>query len=338
MSEKIHILMVQAKGADETNPAAWVWADRQANSLLELGCVIETYGFSNRRSLLGLLNGALALRKKIYEFKADLVHVHFGAAQAVIAVMVSSKPVVISFCGSDLLGNYDSSGRKTWSGYLSGWLSQLAALGAQRCIAKTEELKQTLWFSTCKKKCVVIPNGVNLDLFVAMPRSEARALLGWSHEDPVVLFMDRKGAWVKNRNLANASYEEAKKNIPSLRFQVVETEPPERMPIFMNAADVLLITSRHEGSNNTVKEALACNLPVVSTPVGDIPQRLAGVHPSAVAPSDPKIVADALTKILRQKIRSNGRLCVAHLSLDNVAKRVWNSYLETLGLKDQLFD
>ena len=163
-----------------------------------------------------------------------------------------------------------------------------------------------------------------------MPRSEARALLGWSQDDPVVLFMDRKGAWVKNPTLAHLACQKAKQVFPQLRMHIVENESPERMPLFFNAADVLLITSRHEGSNNTVKEALSCNLPVVSSPVGDIPERLKDVYPSKIASHDPGALADALIQILQKKSRSNGREKIAHLTLERVAGRVLDVYRPVL--------
>lgn len=323
--------MVQGAEKGVANPTSWIWADRQAKSIMELGCIIETFAFENRRSLVGLLKGAIALRRKTINFRADLVHVHFAAAQAVMAVLFSPKPVVISFCGSDLLGNYKSSGQKSWSGNLSILLSQIAALGARRCIAKTDELKQALWFSSCQNNCEVIPNGVNLDQFHSIPIDAARAVLGWAHNDPVVLFMDRKGAWVKDPLLAIAAFEKAKKRVPQLRMKIIEKEPPDRMPFLLNAADVLLITSRHEGSNNTVKEALACNLPVVSCSVGDIPERLKNVTSSIIVSRDSDALAEALVNILRQRSRSNGREHIVNLSLDNVAQRILKVYKKSVG-------
>lgn len=326
MGETLKILMVKGLNPGSTQLSNWVWADRQGDSLRGLGCEIDTYGFANRRSFSGLLKGGLGLRKKIGDYAPDLVHVHFAAAQALVTVMFSPKPVVISFCGSDLLGNYDSTGRKTWSGYLSMVLSQMAALGANQCIAKTVELRKALWFSSCREKCEIIPNGVNLDHFRIIPRSDARAILGWLHDDPVVLFVNPKGAWVKNPTLARVVWELAKEHLPNLKMHFVENEPPDRMPLFFNAADVLLITSLHEGSNNTVKEALACNLPVVSSPVGDVSERIQYVQPSKIAPRDARALAQALVQVLLEKSRSNGRSKVSHLSLELVAKRILDVY------------
>ncbi|HEX2056704.1 MAG TPA: glycosyltransferase family 4 protein, partial [Nitrospiraceae bacterium] len=161
-------------GSDEPKP----WAKRQLQSLERLGIEIEPYLSRNRRSLKGLLASGLAMRARARAWHADFIHVHYGAAHALIAVLLSGKPVVISFNGSDILGNYDRAGNKTRSGLVSGILSQLAALGCRRCIAKSEELKNALWFSYCRNKCEVIPNGVDLDLFQPIPRHQARRVLG----------------------------------------------------------------------------------------------------------------------------------------------------------------
>jgi len=332
MDKKLRVLMVIGGSVNvpETLKYAGVWAWRQIDSLRSLGVEVDTYTFVNRRSIGGLLSGGLEMRRKAKELKSDLIHVHYGAAQALVAVLFCSPPVVLKFGGSDLLGNYDANGRKTWSGRLSVLLSRLAAFRAARNIAVSEELRKALKFPSSQRKCEVIPNGIDLNLFKPFSKKEARNALNWQHDDPVILFMNRKGAWVKNPSLAFAAYEKAKKRLPALRIQIVETESPERMPLFMNAADLLLITSRHEGSNNTVKEALACNLPVVATPAGDIPKRLAGVQPSAVVAPDPTIIADSIEEILQQGIRSNGREYVTQLSLENVAKRMLKVYRETL--------
>ncbi|GAB1723084.1 MAG: glycosyltransferase [Nitrospira sp. CR1.1] len=330
----MRVLMVIAPMPGTNLPT--VWAKRQIDSLNVLGVDVDTYVFHNRRSLSGLIKGGLALRRKAREFGADLVHIHFGAAQAVAGVLCAGKPVILSFCGSDLLGNYDEQGRRTWSGILSGILSRLGALGCRRAIAKSEELKHALSLALLRQKCAVIPNGVDLDVFQPVSQGEARARLGWNHEDPVVLFMDRKGAWVKDPELAHAAYQKARGTVPSLRMHVLEHEPAERMPLFFCAADALLLTSRHEGSNNTVKEALACNLPIVATACGDTPERLQGVTWSYICSREAQELGERLATIVTVRERSNGRQNIRDLAVDRVALRIKALYEEALvGRQDR---
>jgi len=95
----------------------------------------------------------------------------------------------------------------------------------------------------------------------------------------------------------------------------------------MNAADVLLLTSRTEGSPTVVQEAMACNLPVVSVDVGDVRERLAGVQGCKVLASrDPAALGAALGEILRFPRRSNGREHAAALGVEAIAARLADFY------------
>ena len=102
------------------------------------------------------------------------------------------------------------------------------------------------------------------------------------------------------------------------------------MPTLFNAADVLLLTSDREGSPNTVKEAMACNLPVVATDVGDVRSRLDGVANSHVAADDDRL-ADAVEAVLRRGQRSDGRDAIRPLSTERMAERIHGVYAEVLG-------
>ncbi|WP_422931548.1 glycosyltransferase [Singulisphaera sp. PoT] len=308
-----------------------MWASRQVESVSGTSDEVGTYYFRDRRRISGLLAGGRGLRREVKRFGADLVHVHYGAAQALIAVLFSPCPVIVSFCGSDLMGHYDERGSKTRGGRLSALLSQLAAIGARRCIAKTEELRRTLWLRRCRAKCEVIPNGVALERFQPVSQESARAALGWEPDRPTVVFVDRKGAWVKDPALAHAAFRSLQRHIPEADLKVIMGADPGMMPLILSAADALLLTSRHEGSSNLLKEALACNLPVVSTACGDAPERLDGVSRCHIVPRDPEAFGERLAEILRDRQRSDGRLHVADLSEEIIAERVRSVYRRALA-------
>jgi glycosyltransferase involved in cell wall biosynthesis len=114
---------------------------------------------------------------------------------------------------------------------------------------------------------------------------------------------------------------------------VAYKEPYERVPLYMNACDVIVVPSEYEGSPQVVKEAMACNLPVVSVDVGDVPDVLAGVEGCYVCHRDPTIIAEKVKLILEQPSRTNGREKTQRYELSSIAKRIIQVYEETLEMK-----
>jgi glycosyltransferase involved in cell wall biosynthesis len=103
------------------------------------------------------------------------------------------------------------------------------------------------------------------------------------------------------------------------------------MPIWMNAADALLFPSLSEGSPNVIKEAMAVELPIVSAPVGDVPQRLAGVPGTFIVDYDAEAMANALSSALRVGRAGQARVAVQELSMERVADQVLAVYRDALG-------
>jgi len=105
----------------------------------------------------------------------------------------------------------------------------------------------------------------------------------------------------------------------------------EKVPLYMNACDAMVLPSEREGSPQVVKEAMACNLPVVSVDVGDVPDVLAGVRNCYVSPRDPTSVAERLALILERCERTDGREKTRRYELSSTAKRIVKVYEEVVG-------
>jgi glycosyltransferase involved in cell wall biosynthesis len=101
---------------------------------------------------------------------------------------------------------------------------------------------------------------------------------------------------------------------------------PDAIPLYLNSADCLLITSDSEGSPYIVKEALSCDLPIVSVDVGDVSERIEGVTPSRIVRRDTEALAAAIVEMMSLGSRSNGHLAMRDLSEENVAERVRSIY------------
>lgn len=240
----------------------------------------------------------------------DLVHANFGLT-APHALAQPRLPVVVSLWGTDLFGRF-------------GWLSKGCARLADEVIVMSEKMAREV-----PRDCHVIPHGVDTDLFRPLSQRDARRDLGWDPERYQVLFSspDRE---VKNVDLARRVVDASRDRLEEpIELQTVSDVAHDRMPVYMNAADALLITSRWEGSPNVVKEALACNLPIVSTDVGDVSERLEVVDPSEVCRSETELV-EGLTDVLVRGERSNGRNVAREISLDRMAQNIHAVYVEAL--------
>jgi glycosyltransferase involved in cell wall biosynthesis len=105
------------------------------------------------------------------------------------------------------------------------------------------------------------------------------------------------------------------------------------VPTWINASDVVLLTSTHEGSPNAVKEALACNVPVVAVDVGDVRERLTSVNGCYVATVTAEDLAEKLQIVISAGIRVRGRATLAEISLDRIAERIRGIYAAVLDAR-----
>ncbi|WP_276302434.1 glycosyltransferase family 4 protein [Halorussus lipolyticus] len=237
----------------------------------------------------------------------DLVHANYGLT-APAALAQVRLPVVLSLWGTDLMGEY-------------GWLAKQCARYCDAVIVMSDEMARELGGS-----CYVIPHGIDMDRFAPRPKAEARAELGWDPDARHVLFPYPPNQEVKNHPRAERVVELARERVDDdVNLQVVYDVAHAEVPRYMNASDVLLLTSEREGSPNTVKEALSCNLPVISTDVGDVASRLDGVSAS-VASDDDDELAEALADVLADPRRSDGREAVRDISLQRMGERIEGVY------------
>ncbi len=266
---------------------------------------------------------AMALLPLTRRGKYRLVHSH-GGETAIAARCFWAAPVLGTYWGVDLLGPAVGGRATRLKFLLTSRLMRLQAPLMSATTTKTREMERVLP-KRARRRNWVIPDGIDDAQFVPADRLEARSALAWAPEDHVVITVSRRSP-EKRVWLAEEAAELAAREIPDLRWRLVTGVPPEDMPLYYNAADVLLHTAAAEGSPNAIKEALACNLPVVATEAGDIAEVLEGVEPSALCAADPQALAAALVCILRQGRRSNGRERIAPLRAAVATARTLECY------------
>jgi teichuronic acid biosynthesis glycosyltransferase TuaC len=309
-------------------PIGWsmIFIRNDIAAIEKLGVTGRSFYLLSRTSVPVLIKEAYRFRKEIQDFKPDLVHVHYGTVSAFFCVALTRLPLVVTYQGSDL---NPCTGMNTVRWGVGRLLSQLAALRADRIICVSRELKDRLWWN--RARAHVLPSGVDTTVFFPCPISEARTQLRWADNEKVVVSSAGTDPRRKRLDLVKAAVKAAESRCGAIRLIVLDgTTEHKELPTLLNAADCLLMTSDWEGSPNIVKEAMACNLPVVSVDVGDVKERLRDVEPSPIVSRDPEALGAALAAILRTRKRSNGHEVIRELSAPKVAERVLSIYDETL--------
>ncbi|HTB15126.1 MAG TPA: glycosyltransferase [Bryobacteraceae bacterium] len=312
--------------------SSMIFVRRQAQSVASEGVKVELFYLASRTSPRRLLAEFRRFRAELARLRPSVVHAQFGTVTALFAALASGAlPLVITYRGSDLNPaprSYPPLAKMRAA--LGRLFSQIAALRARRIVCVSRQLRERLWWK--RGAVTILPSGVDPALFCPRSRALARQHLGWSDREPVVLFNAGRDILVKRLDLAKAAVETARRQVPSLRFEILDgTVEPGLLPEMMNAADCLLLTSVSEGSPTVVQEALACDLPIVSVAVGDIAERLKGVRNSIVASPDPSTLGRELVRIVEPPRRSNGSRKVAEFSSRHIARRLLELYNELAG-------
>lgn len=241
----------------------------------------------------------------------DLVHANYGLVGP-LALAQPVRPVVLTLWGSEVMGYSSRLDR----------ITRFAARRSDAVIAPNEAVSQRL---DCDHE--IVPFGVDLELFRPIDRTEARRRLGWDQSKQFVLFPYDTNREVKDFERAQRIVSET---VVNAELKPVHGREYEEVPYLMNACDALLVTSKRESGPMVVREAAACNVPVVSTNVGFAADTLAGVKNSYVSDTDSELVA-ALEAVLRSAGRSDGRKRIEEHTTNRMATRLRAIYSDLLS-------
>ena len=188
-------------------------------------------------------------------------------------------------------------------------------------------------------KCPVheISTGVDLSLFKPCSKQEARKIVGLPIDQKIILFIGNPINPIKRHSLAQQAVSLISDEMPNIKLKVCHNVSPESMPNYFNAADILIITSAHEGASMTAIEALACNVPIVSVDVGHIRQYVESIDGCSVCADDrPETIASELKRVIKDKKRINGREVVKDMDEALIAKRVIDVYEQVLNCNQNM--
>jgi glycosyltransferase involved in cell wall biosynthesis len=300
--------------------------ERQVEFLRERSIEIDVFIFRGNKSPFQYLRAWIRIRKMFLFSKYDLIHANFG--QSALLAMPLIKPLVVSFHGSDLLGIKRKNGKNTFTGFiLQSWSKYVSKLAAKVTTVSHEmanNLPKTVEYC-------LLPCGVDLELFKPASSQQCREKLNLSGDKKLILFGGRPERLDKRLWLAKKCVSEISAQY-NAELVTMSSVPHEKVPEYINACNLVLLTSKQEGSPNIVKEALACNVPVVSVDVGDVRERITNIKGCFISESDsPAHIIKALVKGLTFNEEFKGR------EEDKVIDQLVEIYRDSIYSKKKIY-
>ena len=283
----------------------------QVESLKKIDIHIE-YFLIKGKGWTGYLKSLSKLKKKIKNKKFNLIHAHYGLS-GLLATLQRRIPVIITFHGSDININ------KNYK-----WSFIASRLSSKNIFVHKDQPKKLKVMLNEKD---IIPCGINLKIFQPKDKVALRKKLNWDQNKVYILFSSSFDKPVKNVNLAYKSTQNVKNS------ELIELKNYTKIELsnLMNAADLLLVTSFSETGPLIVKEAIACNCPVVSTDVGDVKEIIVKRKNSFVTSYNPKEIEAVIKKVIKlKKPVPKDELTLQEYDLNYAAQRIKVVYQECL--------
>lgn len=279
----------------------------QGEALVGLNVMVEYFTIQGK-GIAGYLGNYKRLLAKINEFNPDIIHAHYGLS-GLLANLQRKVPIITTYHGSDI------------NNFFIFPFSGLCMMLSAHNIFVSEKIRQK---SGQFHKHSVIPCGVDTERFAPIGKEVARKELSLNATKKYILFAGSFQDTVKNASLAL----DAIVSFPDMELLELKGYSREQVALLLNAVDVALMTSYTEGSPQFVKEAMACNCPIVSVPAGDVPEVTKNTDGCFISTYEPADVAEKLCMAFDFGKRTEGRKQILELRLDSesIAKRILEVY------------
>jgi len=307
----------------------------QVRSIRSAKIDVDVLFFDPRQNRANYASNLPRIIRAIGSRRYDIIHTHHTYTMILVDIAKrltrSTTPTVLTHHEPETL---DSEGRtRTWhpTSQLrhSKRLKRFAARRADFVIFVSRQLATTLAIDRPQD---VIPCGVDLGKFRPLDRMESRRRLGLPADRQMFFFPPHPKNRRKRFELDRQAYELVRAELPDVLIVTGGDIHADTMPLYYNAADVMVQTSYCEASPTVVKEALACELPVVSTDVGDTREMIEGVPHCWVCPEEPRELAKRILEANGHRAQgARDHLLRKGLGLEQVAQRVTQVYEQVLN-------
>lgn len=306
------------------------------NSLKESGHQIDMYYFEGSKGFFSIVKEFFRLKKIASEY--DLIHSQYGSLVGFVGSSLG-LPHIITIRGSDWHRYRGENYKEYIHSLFATWLTRRSVKKSKHAVVMSKRMAKEVSAFDRNINIHVIMDPIDISIFRKMDKSACRARLG---------FKDDRSKWilfntlsednpVKRIFLARAAVEFVREEYPDANLKIATGIKYDDMPVFINACDLVLCTSTHEGWPNSIKEALACNLPFVSTDVSDLEEISLTYKSCKVTSDDPKKIARAIIETLSNKEEENYGPLVKSFDMELSTQRYINLYRfsEKMLLKPQ---
>lgn len=273
------------------------------------------YFFIKGKGVKGYFLSLSSLKKKLNQKKYHLIHSHFGLS-GLLSNLQRKVPVITTFHGCDVNRPF------------LRLFSVGAILLSKHNIFVSSQIQKKVSILS-RSESSILPAGVDLNIFRALDKAQAKKDMGLDFQKVYVLFSGAFDTAVKNYSLARKALESVKH--PNCELIELKGYSRQEVNLLMNACELGLLTSFREGSPMFIKELMATNTPIVSTDVGDVRHIIGDCEGCFIAKNDPVEIAskiDLALKFSNEKERTAGRDRIIELGLDSesVAKKLIDIY------------
>jgi teichuronic acid biosynthesis glycosyltransferase TuaC len=317
------ILVITAIYPTPENPGFGSYVHSQVEFLRRTGLDVDVLVLKGRNRKLMYPKAIFQLRRRLQG--VSLVHAHYAYVGA-IARTQWQVPVVLTYHGDDAQGTVTANGTiSPVSRVVAAGCRNLARV-CDAVIVQSSRMAGLFRYGNVH----IIPHEVDFDTFCLTDLVEARRQLGLKLDTRYFLFAANPDIPVKRFALAKQAFEQVRSRHSNVELIVTSREPQPRLALYMNACDALIFPSYQEGSPCIIKQAMACNLPIVATDVGDVREVIGNTTGCTISEPTAEAFAAALCAIAAHPLRTNGREAVRRLSGPLVAERVIRLYEQVL--------
>ncbi len=316
----MRVLHIVSSLPSEKRPFDKPFVLSQIESLRKNGIEIDVMNLQAKDNTLNYFTGILKIWHRCNKTRYDLIHAHYSYC-GWSAVFQKKVPVVVSLMGNDLYGILNNKGGQTLIGFLNIISTKILIKLVDAVIVKSRPMQEMI----NANHVFVVPNGVDFEKFKPMDRKNKTNNFDSAKMRQVLFLGDPKNRR-KNVSLARKAIEIVQSSNSDVELLTVFGVGQEKIIEFMISSGLLLLTSLQEGSPNVIKEAMACNMPIVATDVGDVRELIGNTSGCYITSFEPDDVAAKIRAALAFGNRTNGRDQIRHLEINTIAKKIVSIY------------